>query len=140
MLMKKTNEDLEKLLAVFKRGTLEDFFTLSSYLNQNDISVKELDRYLIWKREQAREVRRFSREEDARKRKGVEEQIARWRKKVRKCPKCNTPLILSKISTLKGKSNIRGWRSLWSCPSEDCLFEEYSKEFADKIYTELMEG
>ena len=139
-LMKKTNEDLDRRLAVFKRATLEDFSTLSSFLKSEEISTKELKGYLEWKTNQIAENKaKFERLESERM-KEAKEQFAEWQRRVKKCPKCDSPLILSRVSTPRGKGNKEGWRSLWSCPSENCLFEEYSKEFVDKIYTEIMEG
>ena len=139
-MLKRTNEELERLFSVFKRGTLEDFFTLSGYLREKGSSPEELGRYLSWKRGQIQEAAKVSERRQTLEREKAEKFFAEWQEKVKKCPLCGAPLILSKITTLKGKSNKKGWRSLWSCPNEDCLFEEYSKEYADKIYTELMEG
>ena len=138
--MKKTNEELEKLLAVFRKETLENFFTLSTYLRTTKVSVEELGNYLAWKRRKIKETRKLSEEENIKRRKKTEEVFAKWQEKTKKCPKCNSSLLLSRVNAPKGRGNKEGWRSLWSCPNEKCLFEEYSKEFTDKIYTEIMEG
>lgn len=139
LMMKKTNEDLSRLLAAFRRETLENFFTLSSFLKSENISPRQLKSYLEWKTEQINVVKVKKQKENDKRIKEAKEQFIKWQRKVKKCPLCDTPLMLNKISILKGNANREGWRSLWSCPNEDCLFEEYSKEFADKIYTEIME-
>jgi DNA-binding transcriptional MerR regulator len=137
--MKKTNEDLDRRLAAFKRATLEDFFTLSSFLRSEGISLEELKGYLEWKTRQIAENKAKFRRLESEKMKEAKKQFAKWQERVKRCPKCDSPLTLSRVSTPKGKANKEGWRSLWGCTNEKCQFEEYSKEFADKIYTEIME-
>jgi len=138
--MKKTNEELDRLLSAFKRGALEDFFTLSTFLKGIGISKKRLKDYLEWRGEQDRNIKRKVTADSEKVLKENEEMREHWKKNSRKCPKCGLPLSLSRISTPKGTANKKGWRSLWFCREEDCAFEEYSTEFTDKIYTEIMEG
>jgi len=138
--MKRTNEEIERLLSVFRRGTLEDFFTLSTFLEREDISKRQLKDYLKYKGEQDRNIKRKLVVENEEKLKEVKEKQAHWEKNSRKCPECGSALSLSRVSTPKGVANKKGWRSLWSCSKEDCIFEEYSTEFTDKLYTEIMEG
>ena len=85
--MKRTNEELEKLLAVFRRDTLENFFTLSKYLKDNNSSPKEIGRYLSWKRKQVEKARKLSEEDNAKRRRKADGMMAKWQEKVAKCPK-----------------------------------------------------
>ena len=137
--MKKINEDLDRLLAVFRRETLENFFTLSTVLKNENVSPKELKEYLDWKTKLAVRAKAELTRSDARKIEEARKLAAEWKKKAKKCPRCGESLSLTRVTTPRGPSNKEGWRSLWFCQTENCLFEEYSREFTDKIYTEIME-
>jgi hypothetical protein len=52
-----------------------------------------------------------------------------------KCPECDTDLLLYIINTPKGRSNRKGWRTLWQCPV--CAYEKYSKKTVDDWIKEL---
>ena len=132
-------ELVEQKLAAFSVKTLRAVQTVHLVLENEGITFGELEEFLEELRMRAKTVSNKSIEEMRKREEEVGKQFAEWQEKVRKCPLCNAPLTLSKISTLRGKANREGWRSFWSCPSEECLFEEYSKEYADKIYTETME-
>lgn len=52
------------------------------------------------------------------------------------CPDCKAELLLAPIKTPKGKANRYGYRTLWVCENDDCLYEKYSM---DSIY-EITKG
>jgi len=62
-------------------------------------------------------------------RKKIKELVARqrlYRSKEKPCPLCEAPLSIYSINEPKGKSNVKGYASLWLCPNADCPFEEFS--------------
>ena len=132
-------ELVEQKLAAFSVKTLWAVQTVHLVLENEGITFGELEEFLEELRARAKTISMERVEEMRKREEEAGRQMEKWQEKVRKCPLCNAPLLLSKISALKGKANREGWRSFWSCPNEECLFEEYSKEFADKIYTETME-
>jgi len=142
--MERTNEELDRLLAVFRRGTLEDFFTIHTVLEREGVSVEQLKGYLNWKAEEVNKsafaIKSANDKVIAEAKEKAKERAAEWDRLVRKCPLCNSPLRLSRISEPEGPANKEGWRSLWFCGNDGCLFEEYSKEFTDKLHAEVMEG
>lgn len=42
------------------------------------------------------------------------------------CPACNAPLYIRAIATPKGIQNKEGYKSVWYCLHDDCVYERYS--------------
>lgn len=43
------------------------------------------------------------------------------------CPECGKVIALHAINTEQGPRNVHGYRSVWFCLNEECLYEKYNK-------------
>lgn len=130
-------QEMEKILAVFHQGMLQNFFTFLDVLEKNSISLEDVECYVG----QLKENNRLRLLEEARKNKrseGVLKEQEKWRMKAKDCPLCGTPLSLEKVTAPKGNANVYGYRGVWRCPGDECLFEEFTKEYPEAIYDQLM--
>jgi len=103
-------------LSGFPFGFLQDVVTLLGTLEEKGISLDELKLFVREKQLAVQE----------------ELQRARLRREAffrnsPKCPKCGGVLVLSPIRIPKGPANKNGYKSVWTCLGESCLFEEFSK-------------
>lgn len=60
-----------------------------------------------------------------------------WNEKAKKCPECGAAMMLYEVPFPKGPRNLYGYKTLWQCRNQRCLFEEYSEwdlETALKAY------
>lgn len=71
----------------------------------------------------------------------VNKEIEEYKRIAPICPEseCGQYLMLSNIREPKGKGNIHGYKSLFYCSSDTCLYEKYTKQDTDSIYKELLE-
>lgn len=133
----KTFQEMEKILKVFHQGMLQDFFTFLDILSRKNITLRDVKRYV----RQVKENNRLRVEAETglrkRSRAAIKEQ-ERWKKLVKHCPLCNSPLSLDKVTAPKGNANVYGYRGVWRCLGEECLFEEFMKEYPEAIYDQLM--
>ena len=123
-------EELMKKLRVFSLGQLQDLVTLSDILEREGASLEDVKDFL-------EETQKTFRQGKEKIRRNFEERKKWWERVGRKCPKCGETLDLVPIKTPKGKRNREGYKSLWSCSREDCLFEEYSKVEFKRIIEKL---
>lgn len=128
---------IEKLLAVFHQGMLQNFFTFLTVLEKNDVTLRDVRWYLeeVKKIEGAKVLEQVSRSKVSRK---MTEEQEKWKSKVGSCPLCGKSLGLDKVSAAKGNANVYGYRGVWRCPGEECLFEEFTTEYPEVIYDRLM--
>ena len=101
---------IDKILAVFSLGQLQDVITIYRVMSEGDISVEMLSAYL-----------------DDQKIKLTEE-TPMPRETMPACPVCGGKLGLQVITTPQGRANINGWKSLWFCLSDGCDYEEFSMD------------
>uniref|UniRef100_A0A6H1ZCX2 Uncharacterized protein n=1 Tax=viral metagenome TaxID=1070528 RepID=A0A6H1ZCX2_9ZZZZ len=123
-------EELLKKLRVFGLGQLQDLVTLSDILEREGASLGDVKEFL---EENLRAVRKNQEE----MKKAFEERRKWWKRVGRKCPECGETLDLVPIRAPKGKKNKEGYKSLWSCPGENCLYEKYSKREFKEIIEKL---
>jgi len=103
-------EKIEKKLAAFSFGQIQDFMTLHNVMHKNNISMADLEGYING------EKARLSKELEA---------FSPPMEKMPKCPKCGNKLAIRPINLPKGPRNRQGWKSLWHCPAGDCVYERY---------------
>lgn len=101
------NQQIEKGLAAFSFGQMQDFITMYKVMNENDISIEALEAYITDKQAGMAEIHRIQ-------------------QNMPDCPICGKKLTIQPIHTPQGKQNIKGWKSLWHCIGEDCIHESYS--------------
>lgn len=122
--------EIQEKLKFFSFGMLQDLRTLLGKMEKEGVSVPEFKKYMkVRVKEGARLYREL--------RKDGEKRRKEWEKITRKCPQCKKPLYLRAIKTPEGKANVKGWKSLWYCISEECTFEEYSKRKTADIIEDL---
>ena len=128
---------LEKLLAVFHQGMLQNFFTLLGVLERNDVALEDVKWYMgqVVEREKAKQAQQIRKLRNAMK---MDKEKKKWERRAKKCPLCGKPLGLDKITAAKGNANVYGYRGVWRCPGEECLFEEFTLEYPEAIYDKLM--
>ena len=102
---------IEKALAAFSFGRIQDFMTMHGVMRRNNISMADLEGYING--EKAR-------------RGGEMEAFSRLREKMPACPECGEKLVVRSINLPKGPRNRNGWKSLWCCIGGDCVYEDYS--------------
>lgn len=44
------------------------------------------------------------------------------------CPNCGEDLFLTQITEPEGPKNKLGWKTLWFCEEDNCIFENYSRK------------
>ena len=128
---------IEKLLAVFHQGMLQNFFTFLEVLEKNAVSLEDVTWYI----EQVKENIRLRLLEKARLDERNEKVLKlqeEWKTKAKCCPLCKQPLSLEKVTAPKGNANVHGYRGVWRCLEDDCLFEEFTTEYPEAIYDKLM--
>lgn len=128
---------LEKLLAVFHQGMLQNFFTFIDLLERSKVTLEDVKWYMeqLAKREKAKQLQRTS---EAQVNTKISKEQEKWKEKVKRCPLCGSSLGLDKIAAAKGNANVYGYRGVWRCPGEECLFEEFTTEYPEVIYDRLM--
>ena len=128
---------IEKLLAVFHQGMLQNFFTFLEVLEKNDITLRDVKWYLgeVKKIEEARTLQQAN---SSKVNKKMVKEQERWKSKAEHCPLCGKSLGLDKVTAAKGNANVYGYRGVWRCPGEECLFEEFTTEYPEAIYDRLM--
>ena len=104
-------DTIEKALGAFSLGQIQDFVTMHGIMREHDISVAHLEEYV--KTEQARLA-------------GQIKADCKHLEKMPDCPACGEKLSIRAIRLPKGPSNRKGWKSLWQCLAEDCVYEAYS--------------
>lgn len=124
-------EEIKKRTDVFSFGKLQDLMTLYIVLKKEKISLKELGKYLKYKRRIEKQ-----REEEASRR--LEEVREKWDKNAKRCPLCNRALNLRPIMEPVGKLNVQGHKSHLYCTTENCVYEEYSDISYKELYEQIM--
>ena len=110
---------IERILAPFSFGQIQDFITLHRVMREHKISIADLEGHVRGEREVLAEET---------------ESIRQHREKMPDCPKCGNKLALRAINLPEGPRNRKGWKSLWYCPAGDCVYEMYSRmAVADEI-------
>ena len=125
-------EEIGKKLQVFSFDGLQNLITLFDVLQREEISVEDVKEFVAFS-VKAREAK------EANFRRRNEEMERMWKKNSRPCPLCGMPLALRPINIPKGKADVKGYTCHWFCPSEECTFEEYTKEDFQEIYRKIME-
>ena len=116
---KMVKQSIEKALAAFSFGQIQDFMTLHGVMRRSGISIADLEGHV-------RGERALRAEET--------EKIRQHREKRPDCPKCGNKLSMRAINLPKGPANRKGWKSLWYCPAGECVYEMYSRlTLADEI-------
>jgi hypothetical protein len=100
---------IEKILAAFSLGQMQDFMTMHKVMREHDISVESLESYINDKMANIAEIHRI-------------------RQNMPDCPACGGKLGLQAITTPQGRANVNGYRSVWYCQADDCNYEEYSMD------------
>ena len=128
---RKEAEEIATKLSVFGFGKLQSLITLNNMLEREGISLEAVKAYIKWTQDT-----RDAYEEKMKK--VVEKNTEMWNKNTRKCPLCKKPLLLRAVRIPRGKGNVKGYTCHWFCSSEECLFEEYSKEDFKELYKKIM--
>ena len=128
---------LEKLLAVFHQGMLQNFFTFLEVLERNDIVIEDVKWYMARLAEKEK-TKQFQQARNSAVTKEMQKTQEEWKKRAKCCPLCGKSLGLDKITAAKGNANVYGYRGVWRCIEEGCLFEEFTREYPEAIYDKLM--
>ncbi|SPD72560.1 hypothetical protein PITCH_A140040 [uncultured Desulfobacterium sp.] len=98
---------IENTLAAFSLGQMQDFITMHRIMVENNISIERLEDLIS-------------------KKKAALKDEARNQAEMPRCPECGDKLAIQPIRLPRGPRNIHGWKSLWHCTGENCLYEAYS--------------
>lgn len=104
------DHEIEKTLAAFSLGQIQDYITLSELLVEAAITIEDLTAYV-----------------DAKKQ-GIVKKTGRAGENMPDCPVCGGKLGLLPVKAPQGRANINGWQSLWLCLSDGCNYEKYTSD------------
>ncbi|RLF67051.1 MAG: hypothetical protein DRN30_00905 [Thermoplasmata archaeon] len=122
-MLRAKKDKIEKILVGIGPKNLEIAISIANLLGKKNISMSEFvsygKSYMLGKKVRIQEANSYNRNETK-----------------FFCPECNSPINVIRITTLKGKQNKRGWKSLIQCVN--CTYESYSKMEAQKKIKQLI--
>ena len=114
--------DLRKELAVFGFSNLQNLVVLFDILESREITIEQVRKFVD------SEIALIKVQEENREKLRNE-----WIKIAKRCPNCGGPLYLKEIAIPKGRKNVYGYRSLWFCSNDNCIYEKYNMEEVKNI-------
>jgi hypothetical protein len=109
-------------LEVFAFSQLQNFVTLIHILENENITIGELQEYVERKK-------LFFIEQERKKRERNINELKQWERYAKKCPQCQSVMGLTPVNSMPSNQVGGEWKSMWFCPDwRSCGYEELSKE------------
>jgi len=121
-----TPDDIDRALAVFGRGHLQDLLTLSDHLRSLGLTMEDARRHLDRLRGANRQAERHRRR-----------MMYAYARRAKACPACGAPMSLYPVNSGPRDQVGGDWRAQWLCPNPRCAETLYVTETTTQIMRAL---